>query len=418
MTSVVSPKINIVQNIQIEQNFIESILNDSLTLNTKKNWTALASVSGVGPVTFFQLLQLIQKTQNDWPSFWAGRTRFWQENLTYKKIENSIKNFTKAYTIETYWQTLIEKQIWVLAVNEADYPCLLKHVPFPPPVLFLKGKLDLNELLPIAVIGTRHMTNYGRLVTERVVPQLTANDVLVVSGFMYGVDLSAQQAAIKAQGKCVGVLGYGFDYLYPAYLANIYQEMLNCGLACFVSEYPPFVSASKGTFVRRNHIIAGMSVAVLVIEAGIKSGTQITVNYALEYGRDVLAVSGPITSPYFQGTQAMINQGACLVGSGQEVLRAVTNSRWAEMIKNQTSQRTAINSRQVSDTSSSLLVSSTNDNSALKSSILQTLETSPSSLAQLSVLLQLSNHTVQQALTSLELDGQVICREGCWSLAL
>jgi predicted Rossmann fold nucleotide-binding protein DprA/Smf involved in DNA uptake len=145
---------------------------------------------------------------------------------------------------------------------------------------------------------------------------------------MYGVDVTAQQQAVQSGGETIGVLGYGFNHIYPQTHRPIMRDMLQTGQATFISEYPPWVEPSRGTFPQRNRLIAGMSLAVLVTEAGAKSGTQITVGYALDYGRDVFAVPGPITSQYSEGVKKMLNQGARLVSSGQELLHNLSAQNW------------------------------------------------------------------------------------------
>jgi DNA processing protein len=145
----------------------------------------------------------------------------------------------------------------------------------------------------------------------------------IVSGFMYGVDVTAQQVALQqAGGRTIGVLGFGFEHCFPRSQRQLMEEFVARG-AIFLTEFAPRISAHAGNFVQRNRIIAGLAPATLVIEAAERSGSHITAAYANEYGRLVMAVPGPITNPYSQGTKALIEQGATLVTSSRDIYQAL-----------------------------------------------------------------------------------------------
>ncbi|KKQ08100.1 MAG: protecting protein DprA protein, partial [Candidatus Pacebacteria bacterium GW2011_GWF1_36_5] len=147
---------------------------------------------------------------------------------------------------------------------------------------------------------------------------------VVVSGFMYGVDLAAAQIALKNGGQTIAVLGFGFDHCFPSSQKKIMQEFLERG-AIFLSEFAPETLAKASNFVTRNRIVAGLSKATLVIEAAKRSGSHITANYANDYGRIVMAVPGPITNPFSEGTKVLISQGATLVNNASDVLKGIAD---------------------------------------------------------------------------------------------
>jgi len=387
----------IVQNEQLVE-----LITYQLTLspNDKKNWAALISVEGIGPQIFYLIVNYTNKHQISWSDFWQGKNGLWKKMMITEKIVKSINSFRNEYNIDSYWDWLMSKNIQTLFVTDKQYPFLLKQIDDPPPVLFFKGKIEGDKKTPIAVIGSRKMTAYGEMVTEKIVTELVVNEVTIISGFMYGVDVRAQETAIEAGGSTIGVLGYGFDHVFPKQQQSLMNKMLESKRATFITEYPPFVHPAKWTFPRRNRIIAGLSSGVVVTEAALNSGTQITVDYALNYGRDVFAVSGPVTSIYHQGVKFMLNQGAMLVGSGVEVLNNLSMKQWTA-IKN-------CNKDENKSIRQALKVNS------LYRNILESLHIMPQTTQELSRQIGVNFAEINKTLTSLEINGAVIYKEGYW----
>jgi len=387
----------------VQNEFASGLSNSSICISDeeKMSWASLFSIEGVGPQTFYFILNCLKKNRISWSDFWVGKNGLYQKISIPEKIEVSIKKFKKEYTIYSYWQLLLSKGISVVSIFDSQYPFLLKKISDFPPLLFVKGEQNFWNNLPIAVIGTRKMTSYGRMVTNKIVTELVVNEASIISGFMYGVDVTAQQTAIKQGGCTVGVLGYGFDYIFPRHQTYLLQEMLQTKRAVFISEYAPFVSPTKGTFPRRNRIIAGMSLGVVVAEAGPKSGTQITVGYALDYGRDVFAVSGPVTSIYHEGTKQMINQGAVLIGSGNELLSNLSVKNWGVDYQKKTTHIQEI-------VTGSLMRNS------LDQAIVDALRIMPLTTGGLSDQLQVDGLTITKQLAQLELKGLVKCYGSYW----
>lgn len=284
-------------------------------------WVAFLAVEGLGNKSLRQVLAQVKSRHLNSDEAWVhlDAIPFFSR---HQKLKQAVIQFQKQYSLEGYWQHLQQRQITVVTELSPDYPASLFQVSDRPPVLFIKGSLKTWEQVPIAVIGTRHATAYGQLATEKIVKELVTLGSTIVSGFMYGIDLLAHQAAVKHGGQTIGVLGFGFDYMYPSSQQQLFQTWLAEGQT-FVTEYSPNARPTKGTFVQRNRIVAGLAKAVVIIEAAEKSGSLITAQAALEYNREVLAVPGPIHSPYSQGTTWLLNQGATLITSGRQVWEAI-----------------------------------------------------------------------------------------------
>lgn len=200
---------------------------------------------------------------------------------------------------------------------------LLSQIPDPPTHLHIRGTLPDQTLPTIAVVGTRHITPYGRKVTRDLTSALVRVGFVIVSGFMYGVDAVAHETTIEAGGKTIAVLGYGLDApYYPASHARLADRILASG-GCLVSEYAATEPARPENFPRRNRIVSGLSLGVLVTEAAKKSGSLITARLAGEQGREVFAVPGPIGSRYSEGTKELVNLGAKLVTRVEDILEDI-----------------------------------------------------------------------------------------------
>jgi len=199
-----------------------------------------------------------------------------------------------------------------------DYPPLLKTIANPPLGLFVLGEMPDFDRLWIGIIGTRRPSAYGRAATRKISEELSQRDVVIVSGMADGLDGEAAQAAIDSGGTTVAVLGSGVDICYPRIHERLYESIQQNG--CLISEFPPGINSDKWHFPLRNRIISGLSQAIVVTEAPVRSGTSITINYALEQGREVLAVPGNITNPKSEGTNMLIKDGAHVATCGMDVL--------------------------------------------------------------------------------------------------
>ena len=206
----------------------------------------------------------------------------------------------------------------VVTREEAGYPAVLRTIPDPPPVLYLRGEFHEADALAVALVGSRHPSVYGLQCAERQAYDLALRGVTVVSGLARGIDAAAHRGALKTPGRTIAVLGSGLGCLYPSEHRELSEHVARQGVV--VSEYPMDTRPHAWNFPRRNRLISGLSLGVVIVEAGRRSGALITADCALEQGREVFAVPGPITTPTSQGTHALLKQGARLVTSVDDIL--------------------------------------------------------------------------------------------------
>ncbi|HYH36366.1 MAG TPA: DNA-processing protein DprA [Candidatus Saccharimonadales bacterium] len=209
-----------------------------------------------------------------------------------------------------------------LTLNTADFPEVLQHIPSPPRQLYVAGA-PLEELLKrprVAIVGARKITPYGKQVTLRLAGELSSRGIVIVSGLALGVDATAHQATLEAGGQAIAVLPSPLEKIVPATNRPLARQILDQGGA-LVSEYGPDDDTYKQNFIARNRLVSGLADALLIPEAAEKSGSLHTARFALEQGKEVLAVPGNITLPSSVGTNNLLKQGyAALVTSYQDVL--------------------------------------------------------------------------------------------------
>lgn len=205
-------------------------------------------------------------------------------------------------------------------INSDEYPHLLRQIKDPPPKLYFKGNMDPDIFKEaLSVVGSRRMTGYGEIITDKLVSAIAKSGVTIVSGFMYGIDAQAHNAALETGGRTIAVMPCGIEKIHPEYQANLHERILNNN-GLVVSEYPGETPPALWTYPRRNRIIAGLSPILLVIEAGIKSGALITAKIAKNYNKKIFAVPGPLTSTVSMGTALLIKNGAQIVTCAQDIL--------------------------------------------------------------------------------------------------
>ena len=210
-------------------------------------------------------------------------------------------------------------------VDRADdrFPALLGDIADPPKRLYYKGHWSAALFdVCLGVVGSRRMTTYGRHVAEKLVYEVAGRGITIVSGFMYGIDATAHGATLSAEGKTIAVMPCGIDLIHPPHQKDLYKRILDGG-GLVMSEYKGDEKPQNWMYPRRNRIIAGLSKAVLVIEAAMKSGSLITANYAKKYNKRLLAIPGNITSSNSEGTLHLIKNGAVLVKDSNDVLAAL-----------------------------------------------------------------------------------------------
>ncbi len=205
----------------------------------------------------------------------------------------------------------------ILILEEQDYPEPLREIPDPPPILYVLGQWREEDRVAVGMVGTRRCTSYGRLVAKKLAQELAEQGVTVVSGLAPGIDTAAHEGALLA-GRTIAVLGTGLGKPYPAGSEKLMRRIAEQGAV--ISEFPWDMEGAPWTFPRRNRLIAGLSLLVVVVEAPERSGALITADYALEQGKEVLAVPGPITSEASVGTNRLLREGAKPVTSVDDIL--------------------------------------------------------------------------------------------------
>lgn len=207
----------------------------------------------------------------------------------------------------------------IITYDSINYPQILKQIAQPPYVLYVQGKvLELDKVLTIGVVGTRNTTEYGRVVTDRICRDLATAGVVTISGLARGIDTVGAWSTLEAGGVAVAVMGNGLDIIYPSENGELVKNITEKG--CIISEYVPGTPSMRTNFPARNRIIAGLSRGVLITEAPDKSGSLITARFALENNRDVFAVPRSIFDKGYMGTNKIIQQGAKLVNSADDIL--------------------------------------------------------------------------------------------------
>ncbi|MBQ7755237.1 MAG: DNA-processing protein DprA, partial [Clostridia bacterium] len=212
--------------------------------------------------------------------------------------------------MDRYVRWMDKNGVNVVTATSYEYPALLKEIPDPPPVLFYRGTLNMDMQLPLAIVGTRRCTEYGKEVAKKFGRELVKAGATVVSGLATGIDGYAALGALSVEGAqdpTVAVLGCGIDVVYPQGNEKLYGAIAERG--CLMTEFLPKTPPLPRNFPQRNRIISGLSLGVLVVEAGERSGSAVTARLALEQGREVFAVPGRITDPMSVGTNAMIRRG-------------------------------------------------------------------------------------------------------------
>jgi len=295
------------------------------------------------------------------------------------KVEEAISKLLNA---SPYSKAVTEEikrcealKVTLIPIGDERYPAALSHISDPPVLLYVVGnEISAMNEFSIAIVGSRMATSYGRAVAAKISAELSKAGVVVVSGLAHGIDSVAHEEAVK-NGLTVGVLGTGIDVIYPRSKRALFQKVMENG--CLVSEFPLGTQPTKWTFPRRNRIIAGLSMGVVVVEASYKSGSLITARFALEEGREVFAVPGSIFSSTSEGTNDLIKHGAKCVSSSEDILEEF------DYVKRIQSQK------------------------AISDPILDILKEGPKTLEEISMLLSIPIEEINTKLTMLEVEGMI-----------
>jgi DNA processing protein len=280
-----------------------------------KYWVAFSGIPGIGRIRISQLKEYFGSLQDAWK---APEGKLKQAGLDSRSI-NALVTLRPRISLDAEMEKLERYRVKVFVYEDPLYPLRLKEIYDYPPVLYVRGSLPAEDESCLAVVGTRRPTIYGRQVTEEIVADLARSKITIVSGLARGIDSVAHRAALDAGGKTVAVFGSGLDIVYPGENAKLAQAIMEHG--ALVSEYPLGVKPRAENFPLRNRIMSGLSLGVLVVEAGERSGALITAHQAVEQNREVFAIPGSILSPASQGTNRLIQEGAKLVRNYTDILQ-------------------------------------------------------------------------------------------------
>lgn len=276
---------------------------------------ALHSIDGLGPIRLKAILDYFKDPKLAWE---ASGQEFLKIGIPKNTVELFLETRRKLEP-ETYARSIKDSGISWMTVFDENYPKLLKQIYDPPTVLYYKGEILPSDRKAVAVVGTRKITGYGKVVSQQFTKGLVNAGLTIVSGLARGVDSQAHWTALSEKGRTIAVLGGGLNNIFPPENRGLTEKIIN-GFGAVISEFPPNYQSLPGNFPARNRIISGLSLAVLVTEAAQDSGSLITARMALEQGREVFAVPGPITSFLSKGTLFLIKQGAHPVSEPQEIL--------------------------------------------------------------------------------------------------
>lgn len=282
-----------------------------------KYWMALKSIPGIGNVIFSSLVERFGSPEAVFSASVAALCSVCDVNKT---IAGSVVSFQDWDSIMRQIEAMDKSGIKIITFQDELYPANLLNIFDRPVFLYVKGTLS-REDIPLAVVGSRRASTYGKYTTERMSRELALQGVTIVSGMARGIDTCAHRGALSVSGRTIAVLGCGLDVIYPPENKILYSAIPQNGAV--ISEFPPGTEPLPFNFPARNRIISGMSYGVLVVEAGEKSGSLITARLAMEQGRDVFAIPGAIDSASSRGANSLIKQGAKLVETIDDILEDI-----------------------------------------------------------------------------------------------
>lgn len=294
------------------------------SVDERKYWVGFNLVPGIGPARVRLLRQHFGSLREAWR---APAAELQAAGLDRRSVESFLL-WRRRLDLDREMERLDRANVRVLTWDDPDYPKRLLQITNPPFVLYVRGALAPEDEWAVAVVGTRRPTAYGREVARVLAGELARQGITVVSGLAIGIDAEAHKAALEAGGRTLAVLGSGFRHLYPARNRDLARRIV--GQGAVLTEYGLDVRPEPANFPPRNRIISGLSLGVVVIEAGPTSGALITARFAAEQGREVFAVPGPIFNRPSVGPNRLIQEGAKLVMSVDDVLEELHLTRVVE----------------------------------------------------------------------------------------
>ena len=280
-----------------------------------KYWLGFNYVNGIGPAKVQALLGHFGSLAAAWL---ASEGQLRDIGFDARAID-SLREARQKLDLDRYAGQVEASGAHALTWDSSDYPALLRQIPAAPPVLFVRGRFEPVDQWAVAIVGTRRLSAYGRLVAHDLATGLARNGITIVSGLARGIDAVAHRAALDVGGRTIAVMGCGIDRVYPPEHRDLAHAIVE-GQGALVTDFPLGTEPNSANFPARNRLISGLSLGVLVIEAGERSGALITARFALEQDREVFAVPGNINSPVSVGANRLIQQGAKLVMGIEDIL--------------------------------------------------------------------------------------------------
>jgi DNA processing protein len=278
-------------------------------------WIGLSLVPEIGPITARQLLAFAGTPEHIFSASLDDLASV--HGLTRTRAKN-IRDFSLWDDVDRQVKAMEKKGISVVCYGSPSYPKVLNEIPDAPVVLYIKGTYQQDDRFGIAVVGSRKYSPYGEAVTQKISGELAAAGFTVISGMARGIDTFAHRSALSSGGRTIAVLGSGLDVFYPAENKGLMEKIAASG--CVMSEFPLGTRPNRENFPRRNRLISGLSMGVLVVEAAEESGSLITASIALEQNREVFAVPGNIIAKNSAGTNMLIRQGAKMVLQTEDII--------------------------------------------------------------------------------------------------
>ena len=283
-----------------------------------KSLIHLNLIPGIGNHTIRRLLAAFGSAEK---SIAATSTELAQiDGLTPDVRQRFIDGKSRAPLVQEL-ELIEQHQCQIVTINDDTYPRLLKQINDPPVLLYTIGELPIEDPPSIAIVGSRSPTEYGKTTSQQLSYQLAERGITVVSGFARGIDTCVHRGALEANGRTIAVFGCGLSIIYPETNRTLAAEIIRSG--ALISEFPMTMPPRGNNFPRRNRVISGLTLGTLVVEASERSGSLITARHAAEQGREVFAVPGQIFSGVSRGTHSLINQGATLINSVDDLLDAL-----------------------------------------------------------------------------------------------
>jgi DNA processing protein len=283
-------------------------------LNDQKYWLGFSLVPGIGPKRLLRLNKFFGNLESAWT---ASQSALSEAGLDGQAAANFLQNRARI-DLDVEAEKVRRANARIITLVDEHYPALLRQLDDAPPILYVRGTLAATDNLALSIVGTRKATRYGRDVSYNLAKHLVQQGITVISGLAHGVDGAAHRGAIDGGGRTIAVMGCGVDVVYPRGHKDLMKKVAESGAV--ISEFPIGAQPIASNFPRRNRIVSGLALGVLVTEAPINSGALITAGLAADQGREVFAVPANIYNPMGQGTNQLIQEGAKLVMTVEDIL--------------------------------------------------------------------------------------------------